>query len=184
MSRQPPLSLEQRRTALTDIRGDDRGRVVEAAKVLSSDPSTTPDLVGLLATETRADVRQGVLYALAWHADLGTWELMIRILSDAAEAPNVRGQAAEGLSYMFHKVTADSEKFEAAVSALLVALKDPSPEVRYCAVNALGATRHQPLIPVLERMVEDKTPVPGWLGTVGDEARRALEWINWPSKRP
>ncbi len=128
------------------------------------------------------EVRQGILYALSWHADLGTWDLMVRILADPQETPKVRGQAAEGLSYMFYKVPPGSREFEASVAALLEALKDPSPEVRYCAVHALGSTRHRPLIPVLEEMLLDKTPVPGWMGTVGDEAGRALEFMNWPRK--
>lgn len=182
MSQREPLSPEAREAALTDIRGQDPEGIVRAAKLLSTDPSTTSRLVPLLESEHRVEVRQGILYALSWHADLGTWDLMIRVLSDPQETPKVRGQAAEGLSYMFHKVPPGSPEFEAGVAALRGALKDPSPEVRYCAVHALGSTRHRPLIPVIEELLEDRTPVPGWMGTVGDEARRALEFLTWPRK--
>lgn len=178
MSQREPLSREAREAALVDIRGQDLTRIVQAAKLLSSDPSTTSRLVPLLETEQRMEVRQGILYALSWHGDLGTWDLMVRILADTRETPRVRGQAAEGLSYMFHEVTPGSPEFEAAVAVLREALKDPSPEVRYCAVNTLGATRHPPLIPVIEAMLEDKTPVEGWVGTVADEAARALEFMD------
>jgi hypothetical protein len=107
---------------------------------------------------------------------------MIRIFADPRETPAVRGQAAEGLAYMFHKVQAGSPRFEAGVRALLDGLKDASAEVRYCAVHALGATRQHRFIPILEVMLEDKTPVPGWVGSVADEAARAIESITWPRR--
>lgn len=173
-----PLSQEQRQSALAEILGPDRGLMVEAAKRLSSDPSTTSRLLELLATESRLENRHAILYALTWHANLGTWALMVRIFADRGEDPKVRGQAAEALSYMFARWRTDSGEFESGVRALLDALKDPSPEVRYCAVHALGATGHPPLIPKLTEMLEDETPVDGWVGTVGDEARRALEWLE------
>lgn len=179
MSPSAQLSAEEREAAFQDVRAEDLGRVVRAAKLLSDDrvPSTTTRLVALLETETRVDVRQGVLYALAWHANLETWDLMVRVLSDAKEHPHVRGQAAEGLAYSFYKLVPGSVKFEAGVAALSAALKDLSPEVRYCALFALGSTRQRSLVPLIEGMLNDRTPVPGWFGTVGDEAARALEWI-------
>ena len=50
--------------------------------------------------------------------------------------------------------------------------------------SASGTSRHRSLIPVLDEMLGDHTPVPGRVGTVGDEARRSLDWINEGSKRP
>ncbi|WNG31656.1 HEAT repeat domain-containing protein [Cystobacter fuscus] len=158
---------------MRDIRGLERGVIVEAAKLLSADSSTTARLLELLPGEERVEVRHGILYALSWHGDVSLWDLMIR-----KEHPKVRGQAAECISYLFGKVETDSKEFEAAVDALQKALKDDSPEVRYCAANALGATRHLPLIPVLQGMLRDQTPVEGWMGSVGDEASRAIEWIK------
>ncbi|WP_199732705.1 MULTISPECIES: HEAT repeat domain-containing protein [Corallococcus] len=178
MARSEPLSEEQRESALKDIQGPDRSVIVPAAKALSADKSTTSRLLELLDVASHVDARHGILYALSWHADLRTWDLMVRILADPQEAPKVRGQAAEGLSYMFHGVKMDSREAEVAVEALLMALKDPSPEVRYCAVNTLGATGHLPLVPVLKEMLADQTPAPGWVGTVGEEASRALDWIE------
>lgn len=52
------------------------------------EPDTTGRLVALLETEWRMEVRQGVLYALAWHARLETWDLMVRVLSDVREHPH------------------------------------------------------------------------------------------------
>ncbi len=182
MDERKPLSPEEREAAFAALRGQDLAGIPAAAKKLSDDPTTTARLLELLDGETRPEARQGILYALSWHADLGTWGLMIRIFADPRETPAVRGQAAEGLSYMFYKLQAGCPEFEAGVVALLDGLKDGSPEVRYCAVHALGATRQRRFIPVLEKMLEDKTPVPGWMGTVADEAARAIETLTWPGR--
>lgn len=173
-----PLSDEERESALENIVGDNLQSTVEAAKALSSDKTATSRLLALLAKESRVENRHAILYALSWHANLGTWDLMVRIFTDAREDPKVRGQAAEALSYMFAYQRSDSKEFEAAVKALIDGLKDPSPEVRYCAVNALGSTGHLPLEPVIRGMLMDSTPVKGWIGTVGDEASRALECLE------
>ncbi|EPX57645.1 PBS lyase HEAT repeat-like domain protein [Cystobacter fuscus DSM 2262] len=142
------MTEEQREAALRDIRGSDPEAIIEAAKLLSADSSTTARLLELLASEERVEVRQGILYALTWHGDVSLWDLMIRILSDQKEHPKIRGQAAECISYLFEKIETDSKEFKAAVDALQEALKDDSPEVRYCATNALGSTKHLPIIPV------------------------------------
>ncbi|MBJ6760207.1 HEAT repeat domain-containing protein [Myxococcaceae bacterium JPH2] len=151
---------------------------VQASRLLSTDPATSPELLGLLDGESRADVRHAILYALSWHDNLGIWKRMVGILSDRSEASKVRGQAAEYLSYLFHRVSFASDDFKSAVDALLESLTDPSPEVRYCAVNALGSTGYPPLLPALERMCSDQTPVPGWVGTVSDEASQAIETLE------
>jgi HEAT repeat protein len=169
---------EERESALKKIVGSDREDIVRAAKVLESDKSTTSRLVQLLESEARPENRQGILYALSWHADLRTWDLMVRVFSDALENPKVRGQAAEGLAYMFSDIGLDSKEFEAGVKALIGGLDDPSPEVRYCAVHALGTTGHLPLIPVLQGMLADETPVEGWIGTVGGQAGSSLEHLQ------
>lgn len=178
MTKREPLPQEEREAALRDLMGPDPDAMVQAAKLLSSDGSTTPKLVELLKTEGRAETRQAILHALAWHPDLGVWDLMVSILADRNEAPAVRGQAAEGLAYRFWALETTSREFELGVNALLEALNDASPEVRYCALHALGTTGHPPLLPAMEKMLEDKTPVPGWLGTVSDEAARAIEFLG------
>ncbi len=176
------LSVEQCEAALRDIVGSERAAIICAAKLLSSDSATTPLLLALLDTERRVDNRHGILYALSWHADMSAFDVMVRIVSDRNEVPVIRGQAAEGLSYAFSRLATNSARFEAGVNALLEALKDPSPEVRYCAVNALGTTGHPPLASAIQGMLSDRALVPGWVGTVGEEASRALESL-WASHK-
>ncbi len=171
-------SEEQIKSALRDILGEDRGAIIESAKLLSYARSTTQELAAMLASEHRPENRQGILYALSWHANLGTWNLMVAILANPNEDPKVRGQAAEGLAYMFDYLRPESDEFRAGTLALLDALRDPSPEIRYCAVHALGATAFPPLIPAISQMLADKIPAPGWIGTVADEAGRALEHLQ------
>ena len=67
MNESKRLSEDEREAAFADIRDKDPGRVVRGAKLLADDRgrSTTTRLVALLDTETRIEVRRGVLYALA-----------------------------------------------------------------------------------------------------------------------
>ena len=174
----PRLSDEQRTAALEGIRLSDRLVVVDSAKALSSDPASGGALMALLERETREENRKGILYALSWHSSLNTWDLMLQILSDEREAPAVRGQAAEGITYLFRSQDPKSLAFKEAIEVLSAAARDPSPEVRYCAAHAMGASGHLPLIPVLHGMLRDHAKVPGWVGTVADEASRAIKWLE------
>src|SRR6516165_7667607 len=119
MSAQDPsrsgLSEQERVAALRDIQSSEKPLIVAAAKILSRDSSTKESLLDLLRCELRADNRQGILYALSWHASLDTWDLMVNILGDSREDPKVRGQAAEAISYMFMKQQPESEAFKVAV---------------------------------------------------------------------
>ncbi|RKH72916.1 HEAT repeat domain-containing protein [Corallococcus aberystwythensis] len=163
---------------MKDILAGDPIAMVKASKLLCYDKSTTSTLLRFLEAETRVETRHALLYALTWHGHLAQWDLMVGILKNVQEAPLVRGQAAEYLAYNFLGVRTDSTEFKVAVDALLEALKDPSPEVRYCAVHALGNTGHPPLLPVLQEMRQDPTPVPGWAGTVSSQASESMEWLE------
>jgi HEAT repeat protein len=79
---------------------------------------------------------------------------------------------------MFSEVEVGSTEFNRGVSVLLNALKDPAEEVRYFALFALSATGYLPLISAMKELLSDHTPVPGWRGTVADEAKDAIEWLE------
>jgi HEAT repeat protein len=84
-------------------------------------------------------------------------------------SPQVRGQAAEALAYL---------RDEASVGCVRVATTDPSPEVRFWAVFALGQLGSTDDTRLLERIAqEDHALVEGW-GTVAKEAQRALEELR------
>ena len=177
------LSAEEQDEAFAALCGDDLTANVKASKRLSGDPSTTRRLLRVLEHQNRPEVRQGILYALAWHDSLASWEVAVRVVADPAEAPRVRVQAAEILAYHFKKLWPGGARFESAAAASVSALNDPSPEVRNCAVFALGSTGHLPLLPALERMLSDNSPVPGWIGTVASYAAEQIEWLRGTAKR-
>lgn len=159
------------------IQSDERSLIVTAAKVLADDKASTSLLVELLKTERRPENRQGILYALAWHGESAIWDQVVEIVADTTEHRKVRGQAAEVLAYMFIDQDPGTESFNAAVAVLIAATKDPSPEVRYCAANTIGASGYLPLRPHLEALLGDRDPVEGWVGSVADEAERSLEFL-------
>lgn len=146
--------------------GDDHGAMVEAAKRLAESKSASPKLRELLRRERREPTRHAILYALSWKRDPRAWPIFVRVLSDRSESPLVRGQAAEGLAYNFHRKRKGSAGFESAFAALISASRDESAEVRFYVAFALGASRDARALPVLRKMTRDRA--------VAAEARDAI----------
>ncbi|MBZ4421837.1 HEAT repeat domain-containing protein [Myxococcus sp. RHSTA-1-4] len=121
--------------------------------------------------------RQAILYALSWQDDVRAWWPLVKVLADVNEAPAVRGQAAEGIGYLFARKRKNRLGYTVAMEVLLWALGDPSPEVRYYAIFALGASRDPSIIPALQKMLKDPGRSDAIVGTIGDEARSAIDWI-------
>jgi hypothetical protein len=105
---------------------------------------------------------------------------LISVLLDSSRSPQVRGTAAESLGELRRFL---------AVPALLCALHDPEPKVRFWCLFALSHFRNPPppfpsrheIITQIESLLDDSTPVPGeW--TVGQEALGILSWLNPPGK--
>jgi len=170
-----PLSGPELEAALAQLGSADGPTVIRAATLLSGQRELTSRLLPLLADERRPANRQGILYALAWQGDLSLWETFIQVLSDTNEAPDVRGQAAEGLEYLFSEVDPGTARFEAGVSALVGALHDPSPEVRGCSALALGSTGHLPLVPTIAQLLSDDARGTSFHGGEKDAAEEAID---------
>lgn len=171
----PPRSLKR---DLAAILGTDEGARVEAAKRLASRAAAFDDLRRILRHEERAAVRQAVTFALSWHGDRRSWPLFLRLLADDRESSAVRGQAAEGLAYNFRRKRRGSAGYEAALRVLVAALESDSVEVRYYCVFALGASGDDRMLPVLRRLRRDRTRSKRFVGTIGAEAREAIESIE------
>lgn len=110
-------------------------------------------------------------------------ELLLAILTDTASSANLRGHAAEGLNgFDDPRVT----------PALIEALRDPAPEVRYDAAFALSARRATEALPALEAAaaVEHSmfTDVRGSVRAELERAQRHIRGIDdpadWPSRPP
>jgi len=183
MTTSPILSKRQRARALSEICGDDGVARVEAAKKLAADPPSFSELRALLRHEEREETRHAIAFALSWREGLQSWALLLRLFLDRRESPMVRSQAAEGLGYMLGRKRKGTLGFQAAVRALIAALNDPSPHVRYSSVFALGASCERRLIPALRRKLTDRATPAGFVGTVAAQAKEAIEAIQMNAKR-
>jgi HEAT repeat protein len=150
--------------------GEDRVAMVEAARRLAEKEGASPKLRELLRHEQREATRHAILYALSWQRDPRAWPIFVRVLSDRSESALVRGQAAEGLAYNFHRKRKGSAAFESAFAALVSASRDASPEVRYYVAFALGASRDERALPVLRKMTKGRA--------VAAEAREAIDRLS------
>jgi HEAT repeat protein len=171
------ISNRARARALAAIQEDDKVARVEAAKALASDVAAFVPLRELLRTANRPEVRRAIIFALAWQRDMRSWEIFIKILGDRNESPAVRAQAAEGLAYKFHRKRRGASGFQSAIEVLVSALTDASPDVRYYAAFALGASGERAVLPALRKAAKDSSISESFVGTVGDEAIEAAERI-------
>lgn len=96
-------------------------------------------------------------------------QALIEVLQDQQEHPYVRGNAAESLGIRDN---------QAAFEALIVGLKDASPEVRFWSAFALSSVGNPQALPALEAAAaQDTAVVPGWW-SVADECRLAINRIR------
>jgi len=172
------LSDRTLKRALAEIQKDDKVARVEAAKTLSTDLAAFIPLRKLLKTAARPETRLAIVFALSWHSDMRSWAIFIKILGDQNESPAVRAQAAEGLAYKFYRKRRGTSSFQSAIGLLEAVLTDPSPEVRYYAAFALGASGERGVIPALRKIAKDRSTSMSFVGTVGDEAMDAVKQIN------
>jgi HEAT repeat protein len=143
-------------------------------------------LLRQMACGRAVEQREAAAYALAFMfgvmRDAGYTARMsaafIAVLTDRAEAPAVRAQAAEGLGNLHNMDDQRRRVFRQALRALLDALNDPAAEVRFWACFALGGMRARSALPALRHLaVTDATLLPDWW-TVGEEAADAIDWIE------
>lgn len=109
---------------------------------------------------------------LRWGSNRAARELS-RIVADPSQPAAVRAEAAEPLAYQYAN---------RAIPALLEALRDPDPQLRYWAVFALGSVSHKHserqrdprVVPALESMLPDDAVPPAQWNSVGQEALAVL----------
>jgi len=146
-----------------------------------------PALIGVLERHPDAGVRYDAAHALSWTFDRRAVAPLLHALERQAEAPLVRGQAAEGVGILLTYGDRRRKEFKRATSVLLGALRDEAPEVRFWAAYALGAMRATAALDELRRVAEsDGAMCPGWW-LVKDEAADAAAIIlggNPPHRRP
>ncbi|MCY0994196.1 HEAT repeat domain-containing protein [Nannocystis sp. ILAH1] len=126
----------------------------EAARCLGNlgDADAIAPLVQCLESDPDSYVRMYAAHALGVLADERAFEALRAALHRSDEAPHVRGMAAESLACLFDR---------RAIDELLLVLDDPSAEVRYWAVFALGQLGDASLIPWLRPLLADHECPPG-----------------------
>lgn len=125
-------------------------------------------------------VRERAAYVLSFcypvSPDSNEWvsKALLALYRNEGEHPRVRAQAAEGLANTMTMERRWKPLYRPAVSALLVGLKDESPQVRFWSVFALWQMRAREALPELERLAAtDNALCPGWW-TIAEEASDAI----------
>jgi HEAT repeat protein len=131
-------------------------------------PEAIAPLTDLLRHSPDYNKRVAAAYALGAMQLPGAAGALIEAVSDTAQHPAARGQAAEALANMGARQ---------ALPVLLQALHDPAVEVRFWAVSGVGALGGPEVIPELERLLSDSEELPGWW-SVGEEAADMIEQIR------
>src|SRR5262249_3610449 len=144
----------------------DHGVMWEAAKalqILGSKRALRP-LVQALEGAPEAARRSAAAYALGGADDARAIEPLLRTLGNRADAPGVRGHAAEALSSLWRYVDGlPAPLSRALVDTLIEGLRDPSVEARFWCCFAFIAVKAPEALPELERLAAtDHAVLPGW----------------------
>ncbi len=141
--------------------------------IQADDATAVPRLIRDLRSSRDCEKRVAAAYTLGFFHDRRAVKPLIHVVRNRRASPRLRGQAAEALGYLFMFQTG-----RLALSTLLKELEDPSPEVRFWSVFALGQMGNRKAIPALtEILQEDKAILPGWW-SIAKEAKAAIRQIR------
>lgn len=154
---------------------EEQALIWEAAKALSVMKLAKSQVLHLIRTlelHPGPENRSACAYVLGFDGSQEAVLALVRCLSNSAEKPNVRGQAAEALGETNSAV---------AVEPLIESLSSPVVEVRFWAAFALGKLKNPAGRDALMRALADQAVLEGW-GSVADEARSALAELDCNEK--
>ena len=135
---------------------------------LLSNDSIVDVLLTCLETEPELEVRLAAIYSLGMLSDSKSAACLQALMKNPDEDTAVRADAAEALAH----VEADG-----VVDALLSALRDPAPTVRFSAAYALGEQGDPVALPAL-RVVANTDVASTQFGDVAARAAEAIEDIE------
>lgn len=98
-------------------------------------------LLTALKEEKDADLRAAAAYGLSVMSDERATDALLELLQCPGESVDTRAQAAEGLAYCVFGMDRRKRPFRRTVNALVEALKEKAPEVRFSATFALDTLR-------------------------------------------
>ena len=172
------LALRERQPQLLQriLASDDSVLFVEVLKRIKNlHPEWAPSvLLKMLGASTDKSRRSLIVWALApFSKDENVEKALLSAATDDV-AETVRAHAIESLSQFHSRRVAD---------VLIKILVDGSSTERFWALYSLGSLAEQRAGATVEQFLEDETSIEGF-GTIGEEARWALNKIVRARKRP
>jgi HEAT repeat protein len=158
--------------AFVQVLSDDPNLTLANETAIGLEALRSQTVVPALIKALRAGKHPGNRVAAAWtlgnvHAKTAV-PMLLRVLADQREDPDVRAECAEALGNI---------GLRRAVLPLIRALTDTSPEVRFWAAFALGKIGDRRALPHLERLSTDQTVIPRWWA-ISKEASDAITSIR------
>lgn len=146
-----------------------RNEALQSLGMLPSKRAVIPLIDVMLSPEEDPWARRLAAQSLGWLDEAEGRDALFRVVKDQTVPPEVRGDAAEALSYF---------RDTRSVPILLDQLRDPSPDVRFWAVFALGQLAEPDVLPELERIAaSDDAVLPQWW-SIRKEALDAIRSIK------
>jgi HEAT repeat protein len=167
--------LQVRRHLIALASAEDEGQGTASANALAEirTRQTRRGLERILVSGKSAEARKRAAWALGFLRYEHAAPALLRTLADRNEETDVRAHAAEALGHIAPQTGHDE-----ALAALLHALTDPEPEIRFWAAFALGNLGDERAIPALQRLADrDSDSVPGWW-SIRKEALDSIEQIK------
>jgi len=141
---------------------------MRALSAIRSQRATSP-LMEIVKRSKREEVRNAAINALGSLGDKRAERMLRGILADHTESEFTRSYAAQSLGFL--------GRGNLTVASLMGALQDPSPTIRWSALNSLGIIGDRRAISVIQMHLSDEAIVPSLPdhATVQDAARNALQ---------
>jgi HEAT repeat protein len=159
--------------SLEDLQPSRVRRAAAQALGLLPSPAATDALISRLDEDPEDEVRAAAAAALGVLGSRKSADALCRRITDPSEDDEVRGFSAEALGH----VLAHRPRSMKSLEVLRAALTDPSANVRFWAVFALGEAGDISDVARLQQLEADAAEAFGG-ATVADEARQSIKQIR------
>jgi hypothetical protein len=145
-------------------------------------------LTRLVLRDADPEVRRVAAHGLGFWGERRATAVLLWVLGQPNERPDIRGQAAEGIGHEGLVFSGDipppSPLRERAVAGLRAGLRDAAPEVRFWCLYGLGQLQAREARPEIEALTGDRSLCP-YTWWVGEEAQDVLAYWDtgdWPER--
>jgi HEAT repeat protein len=171
---------QQIQSALADFKNDDPIKIWEAAKTLVrlQANEATISLIDMARASGLPSRRCAAIWALGFLRAYSATELLLKLLDDNTESPEVRAQAAESLGYL-----GDSDKAADIRPFVVKGLDDPNRDVAYWCAFALRTVGDISVVPALQKLTASRAATSN-RESLAMEAKEAIEQILLREQSP